>query len=209
MCHESSGVLRRAMMLLGLLLAASFAVSPATAAQDVVAKAAKAQSTADHSKFKELQGPFANGPEVTKACLACHTEAAKQLHKTTHWKWEFYNELTNQKLGKKTVINNFCVAVSTNWPRCTSCHIGYGWKDDKFDLTSEQNVDCLVCHETTGTYKKFPRGPATRSTRRRSSRPAAARSGCRPISSRSRRASARPVAETAAPATSSAAAATR
>ena len=124
MSNESSGVLRRAAMLLGLLLAASFAVSPATAAQDVVAKAAKSQSTADHSKFKELQGPFANGPEVTKACLACHTEAAKQLHKTTHWKWEFYNELTNQKLGKRTVVNNFCVAVATNWPRCTSCHIG-------------------------------------------------------------------------------------
>ena len=156
-CHESSGVLRRAAMLLGLLLAAAFAVSPATAAQDIV-KAAKAQSTADHAKFKELQGPFASGPEVTKACLGCHTEAAKQLHKTTHWTWEFYNELTQQKLGKKTIVNNFCVAVSTNWPRCTSCHIGYGWKDAKFDLTSEQNVDCLVCHETTGTYKKFPTG---------------------------------------------------
>jgi octaheme c-type cytochrome (tetrathionate reductase family) len=157
-CHESSGVLRGAAMLCGLLLGALLAVSPATAAQDVVAKAAKSQSTADHSKFKELQGPFASGPEVTKACLACHTEAAKQLHKTTHWKWEFYNELTKQKLGKRTVVNNFCVAVATNWPRCTSCHIGYGWKDDKFDLTSEQNVDCVVCHETTGTYKKFPAG---------------------------------------------------
>ena len=52
----------------------------------------------------------------------------------------------------------FCVATATNWPRCTSCHIGYGWKDDKFDLTSEKNVDCLVCHDTTGTYKKFPTG---------------------------------------------------
>jgi len=42
-------------------------------------------STADHSKFKELQGPFGSGPEVTKACLACHTEAARQIHKTKHW----------------------------------------------------------------------------------------------------------------------------
>jgi octaheme c-type cytochrome (tetrathionate reductase family) len=25
-------------------------------------------------------------------------------------------------------------------------------------LTSAKNVDCLVCHETTGTYKKFPTG---------------------------------------------------
>ncbi len=115
-------------------------------------------STADHSLFEALQKDFANGPEVTKACLSCHTEAAKQLHKTSHWTWSFENELTGQVLGKKNVINNFCVATATNWARCTSCHIGYGWKDASFDLSSEENVDCLVCHESTGTYKKFPVG---------------------------------------------------
>lgn len=113
-------------------------------------------STADHSKFEELQQVFKSGPEVTRACLDCHTEASKQLHKTTHWNWSFKNEITGQTLGKKNLINNFCVSTATNWPRCTSCHIGYGWKDDSFDLSSEESVDCLVCHDTTGTYKKFP-----------------------------------------------------
>lgn len=116
------------------------------------------RSTADHSRFKELQQDFKNGPEVTAACLECHTEAASQLHATTHWTWAFDNELTGQALGKKNVINNFCVATASNWARCTSCHIGYGWKDEQFDLSSETNVDCLVCHETTGTYQKFPTG---------------------------------------------------
>ena len=115
-------------------------------------------STADHSKFEQLQREFSTGPEVTQACLGCHTEASKQLHKTTHWTWAFENQLTGQTLGKKNVLNNFCVATATNWPRCTSCHIGYGWKDDSFDHSSEENVDCLVCHDTTGTYKKFPTG---------------------------------------------------
>lgn len=115
-------------------------------------------STADHSTFKELQKDFKSGPEVTKACLSCHTEASKQLHKTSHWTWSFENELTGQTLGKKNVVNNFCVATASNWARCTSCHIGYGWKDTSFDLSSEENVDCLVCHESTGTYKKFPTG---------------------------------------------------
>jgi len=32
-------------------------------------------STADHSKFTILQQDFKTGPEVTKACLTCHTEA--------------------------------------------------------------------------------------------------------------------------------------
>jgi len=123
-----------------------------------LALAAAVPSTADHSKFEQLAGPFANGPAVTEACLGCHTEAAKQLHKTTHWTWAFDNPITGQTLGKKNIINNFCVATATNWPRCTSCHIGYGWKDDKFDMTSETHVDCLVCHDTTGTYKKFPTG---------------------------------------------------
>ena len=53
-------------------------------------------------------------------------------------------------------MNNYCVSLNTNEARCTSCHVGYGWRDDSFDFTEDTNVDCLVCHDTTGTYKKFP-----------------------------------------------------
>jgi octaheme c-type cytochrome (tetrathionate reductase family) len=62
------------------------------------------------------------------------------------------------ELGKKNTVNNFCIALPSNWPRCTSCHAGYGWKDAAFDFAKPQNVDCLVCHDTTGTYKKTPTG---------------------------------------------------
>ncbi|MBL8492202.1 MAG: tetrathionate reductase family octaheme c-type cytochrome [Rhodocyclaceae bacterium] len=115
-----------------------------------------ARTTADHSKFKELQQDFKTGPDVTKACLSCHTEAAKQVHKTKHWTWEFLNPDNGQKLGKKNVINNFCTAVPSNYAFCTACHVGYGWKDANYDFKSETNVDCLVCHDTTGDYKKLP-----------------------------------------------------
>lgn len=121
-----------------------------------VALAANGASTADHSKFKELQQTFTSGPDVTKACLACHTEAAKQIHKTKHWTWEFVHPVTGQKLGKKHIINNFCTSVTTNMAACATCHVGYGWKDDSFDFTSETNVDCLICHDTTGQYRKAP-----------------------------------------------------
>ncbi len=113
-------------------------------------------STADHTKFKELQKEFKSGPEVTKACLTCHTEAAKQIQKTQHWTWEFLNPDTKQTLGKKHIINNFCTAVESNQKFCTACHIGYGWEDQKFDFAKQENVDCLVCHESTGTYRKIP-----------------------------------------------------
>ena len=112
----------------------------------------------DHGKIK---GPFETGPDVTKTCLKCHKDSAENIMKSTHWTWVADQEIPGKgKLarGKKNVVNNFCVAVSSNWPRCTSCHIGYGWKDNSFDFTDATKVDCLVCHDTTGTYKKTPTG---------------------------------------------------
>jgi octaheme c-type cytochrome (tetrathionate reductase family) len=75
---------------------------------------------------------------------------------TPHWTWEYTDPQTGEMLGKKNVINNFCQSISSNEPRCTSCHIGYGYADNTFDFTVEENVDCLACHDTTGQYKKFP-----------------------------------------------------
>ncbi|MGC3872514.1 tetrathionate reductase family octaheme c-type cytochrome [Halomonas sp. GXIMD04776] len=116
-------------------------------------------STADHERFKALQGPFASGPEVTEACLKCHTEAADQLQASTHWTWEYLHPTTRQLLGKRHVINSFCGSVSSNEPRCTSCHTGYGWQDMRQDPPAAGNrVDCLICHDTTGDYWKTPTG---------------------------------------------------
>ncbi|MBN8488558.1 MAG: tetrathionate reductase family octaheme c-type cytochrome, partial [Burkholderiales bacterium] len=127
------------------------ASAPAHGASAAAGKTGR--STADHSKFKELQGPFASGEEVTKACLSCHTEAAQQVMATRHWTWEYTNPQTGQKLGKKTMLNGFCIGDRSNEAFCQSCHVGYGWKDAKFDFHAESKVDCLVCHHTGG-YKK-------------------------------------------------------
>jgi octaheme c-type cytochrome (tetrathionate reductase family) len=117
-------------------------------------KPANAKAGPDHSKFAALQENFASGPDVTRACLTCHTDAAKQIHKTQHWKWEYVNPITGQVLGKRNVVNNFCTSAASNYGGCATCHVGYGMKDEGFDFTLEQNVDCLVCHDTTGKYKK-------------------------------------------------------
>ena len=64
--------------------------------------------TADHSKFEILQQKFKSGPEVTEVCLSCHTEAARQFHKTIHWTWMEPISLKDEKLGKGGLsINNF------------------------------------------------------------------------------------------------------
>ncbi len=115
-----------------------------------------AASTADHRKFAQLQQPFRTGEEVTEACLDCHTEAAEQVMATRHWTWDYSNPATGQRLGKMTMLNSFCVGNRTNEAFCTGCHTGYGWKDAGFDFGSARNVDCLVCHDTTGTYSKPP-----------------------------------------------------
>jgi len=75
--------------------------------------------TIDHRIFPQLQQDFATGPEVTTACLECHSESATDIMMTTHWTWEYTTE-DSQTLGKNNVINNYCVAVDSNWPRCTS-----------------------------------------------------------------------------------------
>ncbi|HSE14382.1 MAG TPA: tetrathionate reductase family octaheme c-type cytochrome [Candidatus Deferrimicrobium sp.] len=105
-------------------------------------------------------GPFKNGPEVTRKCMECHERETRDFMKTVHWTWSSEQVVNGKKieLGKKNALNNFCIGLPSNWPRCTSCHAGYGWKNADFDFTKAENVDCLSCHDTTGTYRKFPAG---------------------------------------------------
>ncbi len=114
----------------------------------------------DHA---EMTGPFATPMDVTKACLECHEEAATQVMATSHWQWEREQDIKGKgvvKRGKRNAVNNFCISIKSNWPRCTSCHIGYGWKDASFDFSDPTRVDCLACHDTTGGYFKAKHAPA-------------------------------------------------
>ena len=115
----------------------------------------------DHTSL--MKGPYPSGPAVTRACLECHPNAAAEVQRTAHWSWEgdpvrVPGREQPVRLGKKTVINNFCISVQSNWQGCTSCHAGYGWVDDSFDFSRAENVDCLVCHDQTGTYVKTAGG---------------------------------------------------
>lgn len=115
----------------------------------------------DHREYIEDQ--LTTVQEVTEACLGCHEDAASEVINTIHWTWKDHaKQVPGHKgkyaIGKVNSFNNYCIAVESNWERCTSCHVGYGWKDAKFDFENEENVDCLVCHDQTGTYKKDPKG---------------------------------------------------
>jgi octaheme c-type cytochrome (tetrathionate reductase family) len=115
----------------------------------------------DHTYL--MEGPYETGQEVTQRCLECHEDEAFEFMQTVHWTWESdpvqlpgRDELVT--IGKKNQINNFCIGIQGNWPGCTSCHAGYGWEDENFDFSNSENIDCLVCHDGSGTFVKGDSG---------------------------------------------------
>jgi len=112
----------------------------------------------DHSKLPELQKTFASPQEVTKACNSCHTESHKEVMASAHWNWEraaYVEDRGVVFIGKKNVLNNFCLGAQTNEKSCAKCHIGFGMNNsDKFDFHNADNVDCMVCHDNSETYQK-------------------------------------------------------
>jgi octaheme c-type cytochrome (tetrathionate reductase family) len=117
-----------------------------------------------HTEHSEIvKGSFETGSDVTRTCLECHESAAYNLMQTTHWTWESQPYFLDDRdgpitVGKKNSLNNFCIGIQSNWEGCTSCHAGYGWDSANFDFSNQENVDCLVCHDTTGTYVKGKAG---------------------------------------------------
>jgi len=99
--------------------------------------------------------------EGTSDCLKCHGMIGADMLMRAHFTWQGVSSnitgFEEGPHGKNDLINNFCVAVPTNEGRCTQCHAGYGYDDKNFDFADMKNVDCLVCHDQTGTYAKAPK----------------------------------------------------
>jgi len=115
----------------------------------------------DHSKFEVLQQKFEKPQDITKACLSCHNGRGDEFMKTEHWQWHKMDSVAGkgyEDLGKKDILNNFCIGVNSNEKLCSLCHAGYGYGDKNFDFHNPNNIDCLVCHDKTGTYKKSKPG---------------------------------------------------
>ena len=142
------------------------ALRPSSAEPTPLAKltaqyAAKPKSSVDHSLFPQLRVRFARPQDVTAACITCHNGRAIEVMRSSHWNWERTEYVAGQgirALGKKDILNNFCIGVAGNEQSCNRCHIGYGYADSTFDFKNPLNVDCLACHDNSGKYAKAAGG---------------------------------------------------
>jgi octaheme c-type cytochrome (tetrathionate reductase family) len=114
--------------------------APGRTMADQATKGKQLWITVDHSRIEALKKDFRSGPEVTQACLSCHTEAAEQFHSTIHWTWKAYTDAKGHVYGKGgDSINNFCISTNNMQDKgCLSCHPGWGKKTEE--------VNCLNCH---------------------------------------------------------------
>lgn len=143
-----------------LIGAAAWALAGRASAQHATGWQRPTRPHFDHAAV--ITGRFETPQEVTRACLGCHPEAVEVM-KTAHWTWlgdevRVLGRDRKLRIGKKNLINNFCIATAGNERACMKCHAGYGWADASFDFTKAENVDCLVCHERGSGYAKGPAG---------------------------------------------------
>ena len=116
--------------------------------------------TPEHEPLVTLVGK--PGPQdVTNNCLTCHQKAGQDVLKSAHWNWKGgaptvrgYDHRADVSLTM--MASNACLTIGQSEQECATCHIGYGWTDTTFDFADPAAIDCLVCHDTTGTYRKVP-----------------------------------------------------
>ncbi len=114
--------------------------------------------TPDHDALVQLS-KYPDIQEVTNNCLSCHDSAGQDIHNSAHWTGQGHSPRImghehDVSLGRKTVFNNCSLAMGTDDSSCAKCHIGFGWDDEGFDFADPKKIDCLVCHDTTNTYRK-------------------------------------------------------
>lgn len=117
----------------------------------------KRVTKADHSGFAQLNKKFNSPQEVTRECITCHNKRDEQVMNSSHWNWEREEYVPGKGivyLGKKNAINNFCIAVGESELACDKCHIGFEPAGTERKFTDAENIDCLVCHDNSGTYSK-------------------------------------------------------
>ncbi len=112
---------------------------------------------------EQITGPFSNAQAVTTQCLTCHAKQGADILQSTHWTWVRSRGMGTgeQRSAKKSDLTTYALDVEANPGRCMTCHISTTLLSGKHDPTSATDIDCLVCHDTTGTYRRTFGAPAS------------------------------------------------
>lgn len=134
---------------------------PATANAPTDCKSCHHPLIPDHSELlKFASGTAVPTPqEITTKCLDCHRGVGDDILKSAHWNWKgvtpgiegHEHDIT---VGLFNVIDNYTIAMCPSLVETQVFHIGYSPDCDNFDFQNPLNIDCFVCHDTTGTYRK-------------------------------------------------------
>ncbi len=125
--------------LLGALLLTTFQPGPAHALEP-------------HLRIKGL---FRTERDVTVKCLECHRDQAGEIRRSSHWSWKRQRNINGKQtwFGKKDSLTGFGIDVGSNPERCMACHISIPPHDINLETAGPDMVNCLVCHDTTNTYR--------------------------------------------------------
>jgi len=108
---------------------------------------------------QQIQGAFATSRDVTGKCLECHSRQADDILHSIHWTWERQRMVNgkNIRYGKKEALTGFAIDIRSNPSRCLSCHISSSIQGINRDPADPADIDCIICHDTTGQYRRFAR----------------------------------------------------
>jgi octaheme c-type cytochrome (tetrathionate reductase family) len=107
---------------------------------------------------KNIKGLFNTTRDVSIKCLGCHPQQAEEVLKSTHWTWKRQRTVNGKEtmFGKKDSLAGFAIDIASNPSRCFRCHISSNPGVDAFEKAEPADIDCLVCHDTTGKYTRNP-----------------------------------------------------
>ncbi|UCF35658.1 MAG: Ni/Fe-hydrogenase cytochrome b subunit [Acidobacteriota bacterium] len=112
----------------------------------------------DHSLL--VQVPERPTPQqVTANCLSCHEHVGRDIKRTAHWRWYDHRRFSETQLTFAEVdTSESRMLANPNLRYCLACHIGVPGFESRLDFTDETRIDCLACHDTTGTYRRDQAG---------------------------------------------------
>jgi hypothetical protein len=102
-----------------------------------------------------IKGPFSSFAEANRQCMKCHEKQTNDLYKSTHWSWQRQRIINGATVlsDKSTDLSRFGIAAGNNPTACRRCHLSAMPGTPSMAIRESATINCLICHDTTGTYE--------------------------------------------------------